>query len=239
MAHFWGQEPWMKPLLSKVLNGRPGVLIDVGVNEGQTLLSLRSLDRERSYLGFEPNPTCVSYVRELVHLNGFSRVEIIPSALSDKDSVLELFLFSEEESDSAASIVANFRTGMHKKSVHVCAFSFETLRPHLASAAVVAAVKIDVEGAELEVLKGLCGLLKQQRPPIVLEVLPAYEQGSQRHQRQQELYALLISLNYEVLRIHKSKALTFERVDSFGVHAETSWSDYLIWPKEEPKHFLV
>ncbi len=36
----------------------------------------------------------------------------------------------------------------------------------------IAAVKIDVEGAELEVLKGLVGTIDKFSPPIIFEVLP-------------------------------------------------------------------
>ena len=40
--------------------------IDVGVNVGQTLLKLKSISSEINYLGFEPNPNCVNYLKNLI-----------------------------------------------------------------------------------------------------------------------------------------------------------------------------
>src|SRR2546423_15720410 len=59
-SHRHGSEPWMVDALARLfaLAGRPG-LIDVGVNIGQTPLKLRSIDRDRRYVGFETNPFCI------------------------------------------------------------------------------------------------------------------------------------------------------------------------------------
>ncbi len=59
-------EVWMVQVLEKITKLKHGTFIDVGVNIGQTLIKLRSVDKEREYLGFEPNPLCVFYTEELI-----------------------------------------------------------------------------------------------------------------------------------------------------------------------------
>ena len=38
----------------------------------------------------------------------------------------------------------------------------------------ISVIKIDVEGAELQVLRGLSGTLRSARPPVIFEVLPKF-----------------------------------------------------------------
>lgn len=52
-------ELWMIPLIEKLLSIKKGTFIDIGVNIGQTLIKLKSIDPEINYIGFEPNPMCV------------------------------------------------------------------------------------------------------------------------------------------------------------------------------------
>ncbi len=102
-------ELWMCHLLKKILPLKEGIFIDVGVNIGQTLLKLRSVDSSREYIGFEPNPHCVYYVEALIKENGFLNGRLIPVGLLDRDAVLELNLYSDGNTDSQASMVAELR----------------------------------------------------------------------------------------------------------------------------------
>ena len=73
-------EPWMTNVL---LGLRPlfnGHFVDVGVNIGQTLLKAHAVFGEVNYIGFEPNPTCINYVQEMIRQNGFKQTELIPIA---------------------------------------------------------------------------------------------------------------------------------------------------------------
>ena len=45
-------EPWMIELLAMLLKEKEGAFIDVGVNVGQTLIKLKSIDINRKYIGF-------------------------------------------------------------------------------------------------------------------------------------------------------------------------------------------
>lgn len=102
-------EPWMTDLLDKVLPEQRGAFLDVGVNVGQTLVQVKALDQHRKYIGFEPNPICAFYAQELIKENKFENCTILPIGLFTEDCVLPLDLFSDNEADSSASLIDNFR----------------------------------------------------------------------------------------------------------------------------------
>ena len=99
----------MSGLLEVLLPLQPGTFMDVGVNVGQTLIQLRTLDAKRPYVGFEPNPACVFYVNELIRLNTFLSCTVFPVGLHTSDCVMPLARFSESVTDSCASVVDGFR----------------------------------------------------------------------------------------------------------------------------------
>ena len=64
-------EPWMNSVLKDVFKVCEGTFLDIGVNLGQTLLHVKTLEPARKYIGFEPNPTCCFYANSLIE---FKRV---------------------------------------------------------------------------------------------------------------------------------------------------------------------
>jgi hypothetical protein len=69
-------ELWMGQILGVLLKQNNGAFLDVGVNIGQTLCQVKSIDFQREYFGFEPNPACNMFVEELVRINKFPCVKI-------------------------------------------------------------------------------------------------------------------------------------------------------------------
>lgn len=228
-------EMWMFRLLEIALAIRSGLFLDVGVNEGQTLIKLKALDPTRGYVGFEPNPTCVAYVEELVHRNGYSGIQIFPTALSDQSGFLQLHFFSDCLTDSSASIVPNFRGNTQTRTRLVSCCQFREAETALSSEP-LAVVKIDVEGAEYGVLKSMEHRLASDRPLLLLEILPVYsaQDWPERLERQQKLEALLKLHHYLLFRVNKSggSLAGLEEVEVIGVHGEIEWSDYLACPSE-------
>ncbi len=62
-------EPWMDAAYSAALNSKKGIFIDVGANTGQTLLKVLSFDRDREYLGFEPQLDCCYFIEKFIKEN--------------------------------------------------------------------------------------------------------------------------------------------------------------------------
>lgn len=226
-------EPWMHPLLVKLLHHFPGTFIDVGVNLGQTLSKVRSIEPLRTYVGFEPNPVCIHYSQELAHLNGFADARVVPAGLSDHDGLLQLELHTANMADSAATVVSDFRPGSEVfRKLIIPVLRFDSAARDL-SIGPIGIVKIDVEGGEREVLLGMEERLRTERPAIVIEILPVGKQAL-RLPRQQDVEAFFERTLYCLHRIHaRDGDLHLESLDGpISVHDDQALSNYLALPAE-------
>ncbi|MDE3250404.1 MAG: FkbM family methyltransferase, partial [Bacteroidota bacterium] len=210
--------------------------IDVGVNVGQTLIKLRTVSTDTAYIGFEPNPLCVYYASELIKANKYNHTKLLPVGLFSHDGILELNLYSEGDTDQAASVIENFRPNqkVHRK-MYVPVSNFENLAKIL-SADNISIVKIDVEGAELEVLQSLAPTLQSKRPFVLVEILPAYDaSNTARITRQQQMEALLKTVGYTIFRVIKKDKNTIQRLEpltEIGIHGNLDLCEYLLAPEE-------
>ncbi|WGM38927.1 FkbM family methyltransferase [Caulobacter sp. NIBR1757] len=224
-------EAWMVEVLRRLFKTRQGPFVDVGVNLGQTLLKVAALDPQRRYIGFEPNPSCVSYAEKLIAANGLSQCSLVPVGLSRTAGIVTLDLFSGTDTDSAASIVPNFRPEQKvsfRKNVAV--LSARELPAELLPAG-IAVVKIDVEGAELDVLEALLPILQRDRPLVVMEILPCYSaENTDRIARQNRLQALLAENDYRLFRISTDHGTAVTEIDDIGIHGDMDRCDYIACP---------
>lgn len=233
IENIYMSEPWMISLLKK-LNLQNGQFIDVGVNIGQTMLKLKSVNKKIEYIGFEPNPTCVFYSNELIQINQFKNTTIIPTGIADKNGILKLNFYSNNVSDPSASIVADFRPDQAVKySQYIPVNTISNLSETI-SLNNVEAIKIDVEGAELEVIESLKDLIAKNQPVILIEILPVYTDDNKvRLERQQKIEAILKELNYLIYRVKKldNKFESIVQIETLGIHNDLNACDYVLMPK--------
>jgi len=98
-------EQFLEVILRRVLEKRPGTFIDVGVNAGQTLAKVLSIDKERLYLGFEPQLSCCFNADQFIKANELVNARILPIALRDNNHLLSFFPMVKLTSAPAWSIV--------------------------------------------------------------------------------------------------------------------------------------
>lgn len=224
-------ESWMTKVIKQLFALKKGIFVDVGVNVGQTLIKVRSVDMDVNYIGFEPNPACVYYVNELIRLNSLRNTVVVPVGISDVNQLLTLNFYSDGVLDSSASIVENFRPQKVYRREYVACLESGTFN-NLFHDEPVSILKIDVEGAELEVLRSLFTFINKNRPFILIEILPVYsKENIDRYNRQLEIQKLLKELNYNILRINKSD-LNFLKLHELEVNPRIEDCDYLLCPDE-------
>jgi len=225
----WAQEPWLNGPLQTLLDTNTGAFVDVGVNLGQTLLKVKTLHPARRYFGFEPNPLCVAYAKRLVAANAFSDCVVAPFGLSDAARALPLFSRADDPTDSSSTVVS----GLYSTQESWTTSPVSVIRGDDALCALnvgrVGVVKIDVEGAELEVLQGLRGTLESHRPAVICELLPSYAAGGKRwafrQPRTEAVVALMRELGYQLFRLLPSGGATaLERIDAHGDPALTNYA---------------
>jgi len=139
-----------------------GSFLDIGANVG--LISLLLADKIQHAILFEPNPVAAARARENLALNHLS-FEVHEVALSDQAGTVELE--NAGSVDSCNRTVVGFTTSVPTISVpRITLDSFLAERGALAAS--ISAVKIDVEGHENSVLRGMLGFLETHRPRLVM-----------------------------------------------------------------------
>lgn len=192
---------------------RRGGLIDIGANFGQTLIRCLYVDRTRPYRGFEPNIQCSAYMDQLIAINNLTNHIIIPIALSNSSSLVDLLIREDAGSlMGTSSIIPNFRpkefySTNRKVPAMLGDLAVETFCPGLE----ICAIKIDVEGAEAEVLEGLSRTIQANRPYLFFEILPNFlvatgqklstEYVEARSQRARRLSSLFDNMGYRIYRL--------------------------------------
>lgn len=233
-------EPWMIDVLKIVLPLGDTNFVDIGVNIGQTLLKLKSLSSNIKYVGFEPNPFCINYVYKLIDQNSFENTIIVPVGISNKTEIGVLNFLDDSKANSSASIIPEFRKGhATKRKEFIPLFNFEDLKDKI-NLDVISILKIDVEGAELEVITSFKKELAKNETIILLEILPAYnEQNSLRIERQNKIQEILFDLNYSIFRVIKKNDLlvNLKEVKEIEIHSDLDLCDYVIVPKTKIDKF--
>ncbi|MCF8002798.1 MAG: FkbM family methyltransferase [Chromatiaceae bacterium] len=163
-------EPELDVMIEKALPFG-GVGVDVGANIGvHTLTMARVVGSEGRVLAFEPNPLIFSCLEANIKLNGMEQiVSAYSSALGDEFAVMQLRIPTQDSREGnqmgLASLVA-LNSPHHLVSVEV-----QTLDDLVAKAGIsqVDFVKIDVQGFECQVLRGMRAILQKYHPAIVFE----------------------------------------------------------------------
>jgi FkbM family methyltransferase len=158
-------------VLRRVL--QPGMtFIDIGSNKGDfALLAAKVMGDRGRVLAFEPAPANIEWLRRSVERNSYRCVEVVPCALGDSHGDAVLHLSAQSGLHTLHDPHAGHQT-VGSVSVPVRRLD-DVLRERGIDRVDVG--KIDVEGAELEVLQGAsetldasypCTLLIDLHPPI-------------------------------------------------------------------------
>ena len=153
------------------------VVWDVGANVGLFSFAAASLAGPDGHVvALEPDAWLVQLLRRsaLEQPSGSAPVQVIPAAVASHVSIRTLCLATRSR---AANYLAEFgttQTGGSREQQSVVAVTPDWLMESLPAPSVV---KIDVEGAELEVLKGAHRLIETVRPVVLCEVIPPSEAG--------------------------------------------------------------
>ena len=139
------------------------VFVDVGANLGMYAYVAKSLGYSTYVV--EPEPMHAAFLRRNAEIFG----KLLAVALSDSIGVLPLFY--EERNSGATSLVPAKGYKQGSESVAVCTFSSLSAEGAFSDLDKVTLIKVDVEGAEVQMVSGMAEFLKcGYRPAIWCEV---------------------------------------------------------------------
>ncbi len=184
--------PWAIHVLEQLSQHvRPGsTVLDVGAHIGSiTVPMARLVGPAGRVYAFEPQR---KIYRELVHnlrLNGLKQAVALRFAVGTGNRLVEMDPIVAH--DGRVSVGGG---GDQVELRSLDSFGFSD----------VSVIKIDVEGFELEVLRGAEGLIRAQRPILIVEIR----------------------------QVDKARAETFLKLDELGyAHRQILGADYLAWPR--------
>jgi FkbM family methyltransferase len=167
-------------------NARPGeTWLDVGANCGYTSLALaRAIGSEGRVFAFEPALSTAACLEHTGRVNRLDQLVALPFALADVPRPVVSRFASER-----GMIDSQLHDDGRLEMTAIVAVGLDAIWDGIADGdPVVHGIKIDVQGMELEALRGMRRLLSRYRPKIVLEI--------HRDVPRDEVLALLESCGY-------------------------------------------
>ena len=156
---------------------KPGhVFFDVGAHHGRvSMWALLLVGKEGAVYSFEPSPANLAILEWHKSVNNFSHWIVVPRAIADEDAVARQFFLIDSGDSPMNSLTSGvpgmpLMEGRNIGEISIQTLSLDTfhrdvgVRPNV--------VKIDVEGAELLVLRGARKLLSEAHPTLILAVHP-------------------------------------------------------------------
>lgn len=204
---------------------KPGsTFFDVGANHGfYTVLCSRWVGKGGKVVAFEPSPANQVLLKYHLKANRVKNVEVVPSIVGDRVSESAPFWLVDggDHSSNSATFGAiqgenvPFMERRQLSEIRVPAISLDAL--YSKNGLIPDVVKVDVEGGELAVFRGMKQLLADVRPMVVFGCHPFWmPQGD----TVEALLALLQAARYHI-------------VDEKGHQvSELAYGDYLAIPVE-------
>ena len=150
---------------------RGGTVVDAGANWGYfTLVAASACGADGRVFALEPDPRHAATLRRNVALNGFTQVDAIGAAAAAAAGTVTLVGYDDADANRGVSRVAAADAASAGRRFEVPATTIDAITDPCAD---VDLVKIDVEGAEDLVLRGMQGGLAARRyRAILLELHP-------------------------------------------------------------------
>jgi FkbM family methyltransferase len=194
-------------------------MVDVGANTG--LYGLLSLSYGIKTTLFEPQQDCCDALRETIRLNYWSPLAKVVCCALGKQAGKAPFYVAK----SGSSLIHAFTDYAPYPKIEVPVDTLDSqakalyLTPDF--------IKIDVEGAEQDVLEGGEETIRRYRPVMLIELVDTVTHGRYRNPNYSKTLLWLAQRNYEVLR-----CTLWTLRDAFPIKPFKGCGMYLAYPAE-------
>lgn len=150
-------------VLGPLLNEK-SVFFDIGANQGE--FTVFAAKRCAQVYAFEPVPENMERLQRNVQLNAFVNVVALQKGLSDVEGSLPIFSTADGCNEGIPTL---YRTEEKSRSIGTIGLTTVDTFVKANGIARVDVLKVDVEGAELAILKGAQETIETHRPTMLLE----------------------------------------------------------------------
>jgi FkbM family methyltransferase len=179
------------------------VFVDVGANQGEfSLFAAKRLPTGKVY-AFEPVGDFFSMLKENISLNKFANIEPWKLGLSDKAGSFPIYFDSDHknQNEGIASLFA-LPDQQVKETIETITLDSFCSNNQITK---VDVIKIDVEGAEFQVLKGSEQVLRNSKPLLMVELSEVNFKAAGYTSK--ELVGWVTSLGYKMYLIKKGRLI--------------------------------
>ena len=155
---------WNGPVLDMCARflGAGDTFYDVGANIGYMALEIGVLFGDSvACVAFEPQPLLAHAIRKSAELSGLKGVRVVEAMVSSEEGEAELFLSAHSIHGSQVGR-EGWRSKIQRRTVSIDTLVDRGMAPPRV-------IKMDIEGGELEALKGARDTLVEYHPVVVLE----------------------------------------------------------------------
>lgn len=177
------------------------VFVDIGANQGEFSLFAAKRVTQGKVIALEPRTQMFAQLKENLELNRLRNIELLNCGCSDTSRMAELYGSSRPELNQArneglASLYSGERRDTPLETITLR--TFDEIADELKFAR-VDMMKIDVEGAELPVLRGAARTLRAHKPHLLLEI--SEDNFTAAGYRKEDLFDFLSEFDYKIFAI--------------------------------------
>jgi FkbM family methyltransferase len=140
--------------------------VDVGANQGEYSLFAAKRLSKGTVMAFEPLASIREVFEENIRLNGFNNIQVFDCGLSDKNGSLD---FHEIEGPDEGLGTLYLGDKKSKSVIRIPLRSLDEIVQEL-SIPKIDFIKLDIEGGELNALKGSVETIRKYKPVIMIEI---------------------------------------------------------------------
>lgn len=181
-----------KDIINRILRSLSSgdIYWDVGANIGLHTIFPAKKVNSGTVLAFEPHPSNSSRLKKNIDINDLDNIDVMDVALSDADSSMELKLEDPDPGAGGNTLKSENRSGglfQDSDTISVNCISGDGLID--AGHKIPETIKIDVEGAEMEVIKGMEGILSNDKcTNVFCEVHRHYSVSKEEYQNRMKQF---------------------------------------------------
>ena len=188
--------------------------IDVGASVGEFVIDMAGYDKVNSIFAFEPIYEAYKSIQVSCIINDFKHVKVFNQVLSEDGKPLAFFY--DKKSPMGSKIFQEQKNNLQKYMI-----DSTTLDLHFSNLEEPSILLIDVEGAELSVLKGGRNFTRNNFPLIIFE----YNEVSKKYFDLEDIQ-IVLGKNYKIYRLKSDGYLDENYGDTWNMVAVHSSSSF-------------
>lgn len=199
------------------------IIFDIGAHKGGYLYFFKKkVGKKGQIYACEPQSILFNYLEQLKSTFNWKNVKIENIALSDTISNVKLYIpknkKDKDSSPGATILESNIKTKQFKTEE----VNTDTIDNYCKTNNLIPNfIKVDVEGNELNVLKGAFNTLKNYKPKLIVGI----EERHIGRELVMETIDYMQKLNYKVYFINDTEKVSFDNFD-FDIHQNKSSNNY-------------